>query len=367
MAVARYYSSNAIDTTLSVGISSSDLSMTVASTAGFPSSYPYTLAIDYDTSSEELVDVTYASSTVLTITRAVDGTTAQSHSASAPIKHVISGRDMREAQEHYNATGYYSVANGATTENFNLHGLGSLDGNVVGTDKTQTLTAKTLTSPAINGATLGGTTTLSGTISANSTTITATELGYIDGATSNLQTQINAKAPIASPTFTGTVTLPNNTGLSNPNLYNPTLTGTLTATGAEITGSTLNGTTTLIGTISANSKTITATELGYVDGVTSNIQTQLDSKLPSASIQSGKGTTSSTADGATSTTAISFSTAFTTAPIVTVTPVRSFSSATPKIQLTVSADATTTGFSVFFTNNSGVTLALPFNWIAVGS
>jgi hypothetical protein len=54
--------------------------------------------------------------------------------------------------------------------------------------------------------TLAGTVTLSGTISANSTTITATELSYIDGVTSNLQTQLNAKAPTASPTFTGTVT-----------------------------------------------------------------------------------------------------------------------------------------------------------------
>ncbi len=39
-------------------------------------------------------------------------------------------------------------------------------------------------------------------------TLTATELGYVDGVTSAIQTQLNAKAPLASPTFTGTVTLP---------------------------------------------------------------------------------------------------------------------------------------------------------------
>jgi len=39
-------------------------------------------------------------------------------------------------------------------------------------------------------------------------TISATEIGYVDGVTSAIQTQIDAKAPIASPTFTGTVTLP---------------------------------------------------------------------------------------------------------------------------------------------------------------
>ncbi len=36
-------------------------------------------------------------------------------------------------------------------------------------------------------------------------TATATELNYVDGVTSSIQTQLDAKAPIASPTFTGTV------------------------------------------------------------------------------------------------------------------------------------------------------------------
>jgi len=38
--------------------------------------------------------------------------------------------------------------------------------------------------------------------------ISATELSYLDGVTSDIQTQLNAKAPAAAPTFTGTVTLP---------------------------------------------------------------------------------------------------------------------------------------------------------------
>ena len=36
-------------------------------------------------------------------------------------------------------------------------------------------------------------------------TATAAELNYVDGVTSNVQTQLDAKAPLASPTFTGTV------------------------------------------------------------------------------------------------------------------------------------------------------------------
>lgn len=36
----------------------------------------------------------------------------------------------------------------------------------------------------------------------------ADELNYTDGVTSNIQTQLNAKAPTASPTFTGTANIP---------------------------------------------------------------------------------------------------------------------------------------------------------------
>jgi len=56
-------------------------------------------------------------------------------------------------------------------------------GTIVGTTDTQTLTNKTLDG------------------------VTPTMMGYLD-ATSSIQTQLNAKAPLASPTFTGTVTLP---------------------------------------------------------------------------------------------------------------------------------------------------------------
>lgn len=39
------------------------------------------------------------------------------------------------------------------------------------------------------------------------TAVSATELGYVDGVTSSIQTQLNAKAPTANPTFTGTVSM----------------------------------------------------------------------------------------------------------------------------------------------------------------
>ena len=45
------------------------------------------------------------------------------------------------------------------------------------------------------------------TIQARVTDVSDTEIGYLNGVTSAIQTQINDKAPINNPTFTGTVTL----------------------------------------------------------------------------------------------------------------------------------------------------------------
>lgn len=47
---------------------------------------------------------------------------------------------------------------------------------------------------------------LSSTKILTSSAVTPTELGYLTGVTSAVQTQLTAKAPTASPTFTGTIT-----------------------------------------------------------------------------------------------------------------------------------------------------------------
>jgi hypothetical protein len=52
---------------------------------------------------------------------------------------------------------------------------------------------------------------LTGTVQLRVTDVSDTEIGYLNGVTSAIQTQMDAKAPLASPTFTGTVTLPANT------------------------------------------------------------------------------------------------------------------------------------------------------------
>ena len=75
--------------------------------------------------------------------------------------------------------------------------------------------------------------------------VSATEIGYLDGVTSAIQTQLNAKAPSADPTFTGTVTLPSSVVSGSATLTFPSSTGTLvTATDVSSTYAPLLQTTT---------------------------------------------------------------------------------------------------------------------------
>lgn len=131
MANSRFYSSIALPTTLTSGITASGTTMIVAATAGFPGSLPYTLAVDYGSSNEELVEVTGVAGTTLTVTRAIDNTTGSSHNPGAVVRHVSSARDFTDSRTHEAAS-------------TNVHGL-SGGSAVVGTTSTQTLTNKTLT------------------------------------------------------------------------------------------------------------------------------------------------------------------------------------------------------------------------------
>lgn len=64
----------------------------------------------------------------------------------------------------------------------------------------------------------------------NAITATAAEINYTVGVTSGIQTQLDAKAPVASPTFTGTVTIPSGAVIADyAPLNSPALTGTPTA------------------------------------------------------------------------------------------------------------------------------------------
>lgn len=124
----RYYSSNAVSTALTAAVTNSATSMNVGSVTGFPVQYPYTLSIDADNANKELVEVTAAVGTTLTVVRGRDGTAGVSHTLGAKVSHDHSARDFRESREHE------AAASG-------VHGVA---GNVVGTTDTQTLTNKDL-------------------------------------------------------------------------------------------------------------------------------------------------------------------------------------------------------------------------------
>jgi hypothetical protein len=103
----------------------------------------------------------------------------------------------------------------------------------------------------IDGPTFSGTVELPATTSIGS--ISAVELGHLNGTISNIQTQMDAKlasasaastyAPLDSPTFIGTVVLPSSTSIDG----------------------------------------VSAVEIGYLSTATSDVQVQIDTKAPTAS------------------------------------------------------------------------------------
>ena len=85
-------------------------------------------------------------------------------------------------------------------------------------------------------------------------TATTAEINYVDGVTSNVQTQLNAKQPLDAE-LTELATMSSDTAAALADL-----------TQAEVQ--------------LVDGATLTTTELNYVDGVTSAIQTQIDGKQP---------------------------------------------------------------------------------------
>ena len=223
----RKYSSRSQQTTLAAGITDTATSCTVVSGSALlggatvPAGTTFTVVIDPDTALEEIVDVTVVSTNVLTITRGVENAgTGQAHSAGAAVRHMAIGRDFREANLHIEATGAYNDG----TSTHTMHGIASGEGVVVGTDKTQTLTAKTLTAPTISDPIFTGTPNAAASI-------------RFEGATAD---DYETTLTVVDPTQDNTITLPNTTGtvvIANAaqTLTNKTMGDALNAGGFKIT------------------------------------------------------------------------------------------------------------------------------------
>lgn len=126
--VAWNYSSTATEGTLTAGVDSSAGTLHISGMSGLPTATPYTLVLDPDTASEEIVTVTARSGTQFTVTRGQDGTVALPHQSGARVRHKMTARDLRWSREHEEAGS-------------GVHGRSSA---LVGVSDTQTLTNKSL-------------------------------------------------------------------------------------------------------------------------------------------------------------------------------------------------------------------------------
>lgn len=140
-----------------------------------------------------------------------------------------------------------------------------------------------------------------GTVSAEGTPVNAVNLNNLEEGVYNAHTELALKAPIDSPTFTGTVALPSTTSIGNVSAtelgYLDGVTSaiqtqingkqaTITGGATTIVSSNLTASCALVSDASgkvAVLSSVSSTELGYLDGVTSAIQTQLNAKAPLAS------------------------------------------------------------------------------------
>ena len=273
----RKYSSRSQQTTLSAALTSSGTSATVVSGSGLLGGITisagelFTVVIDPDTALEEIVDVSAVSTNTLTITRGIDGSTGQAHSAGAVVRHMAIGRDYREANSHIENT---TTAHGVTLANLvkttdtgTVTSTMIVDGTIVNADinSSAAIAATKVSGTAVTQADTGTVTNtmLAGSIAPakiTGTAITAADTGTVtstmiaDGTIVNAD--INSAAAIASTKISGTAVTQGDTGT-----VTSTMIADSTIVNADISSSAAIDKTKISGTAitAADSGTVTST------------------------------------------------------------------------------------------------------------
>ncbi len=226
--MARNYSSVATEKTLAQDVTNVATTITLNNITGFPSP-PYTLVLNPDTAIEEIVTVVEDQSGIsapqLRVTRAQEGTIAQVHTVGNVVKHMITARDLQEPQDHIESTE-------------NVHGI-SDTAFLVYTNAAQTLTNKTMS----------GSTNSFSNIPQSAVVDLVSDLAATDTALSNHEADTTNVHGIADTSILATTT------------------STQTLTNKTLTTPRIN---------EAVNVTVTSTEINRLNGVTSNVQTQIN-------------------------------------------------------------------------------------------
>lgn len=389
----RSYNGGAAATTLASGISSGATSVSVADASTWPSSGAFSVVVDRGLAGEEKMLVSSRSGNTLTIgTRGYDGTTGTAHNSGATMECCGTAIDFDEANAHVNASaavhGLAGTVVGTTDSQTLTNKTVNLASNTLtGTTAqfntalsdndfatlagSETLTNKTLTTPAINGS--GGALTLPAgpdTLVGRATTDTITNKtvnlanNTVTGTTAQFNTALSDND---FATLAGSETLTNKTltspALTSPSSTNPEVHGTISS---KITftsssgGATSDAVLQVVGGSALTNKGAADLATG---SFTLNSSPVVSALAGDARIQSGRCTVTFSASSS-GTGTVTFSPAFTNTPVI-IASIEGGSGATGG---TIIAQATsTTNANIACKATASLSTTWTVDWIAIGS
>jgi hypothetical protein len=327
----RNYSSRSQQTTLTSAVTAGASTIVVQSGSALmggqsiPAGTTFTVVIDPDTAIEEIVDATAVSTNTLSISRGIDGSSAQAHSAGAVVRHMAIGRDYREANTHIEAsTGVHGISNSSS---------------VVGTIDTQTLTNKTLTSPTITNPSISG---------------AGVDASIVfEGATADAY---ETTLTVVDPTQDNTITMPNTTGTV------VIATAVQTLTNKTLTSPTISGSPVITGLSSAGMSASSATPKDYVDSIlgsataaatsAASAATSATSAATSATSASNSATASASSASASASSATAAATSATSAAASATAAATSATSAAASAVTAAASVATIAGYATASANSA---------------